>query len=105
MSASTGTTRNTARFIMPDDGGWVEYAPGTVYNCDIYLSCEGSVFIAATPLAGVVGQGNTEAAALDDARRAATEAVRAHKASGRMIPWEKRELKSGEVARVVIVRP
>ena len=105
MSANTGTTRNTARFIMPDEGDWIEYAPGTIYNCDIYLSCEGGAFVAATPLAGVVGRGDTEATALDNARKAATEVVRTHKASGRAIPWEKRELKGGEVARVVIVRP
>ena len=98
------TSRGTGCFLTPDDGGWTEYPPGTVYSCEVYLSQEGDAFLAETALSGISVRGQTEADALDKAQAAATEAVQAIKVAGRKIQWQRRDLRVGEVARVVTVR-
>src|SRR5437660_307100 len=96
--------RGTARLVAAE-GEWKEYPPGTVYRCEIYLSSKDGGFVAAAALPGVIGRGESESEALENARQVAVEAVRSYQKTGRGIPWQQREPRADEVLRVVIVQP
>ncbi len=96
------TTRGTSQLLKPE-GEWKEYPTGAAYRCEMYVVQEGDGFVAAAALPGVTGRGATESAALEEARKAAAESIRAHKGAGRDIPWARREPRAGEALRVIVV--
>jgi predicted RNase H-like HicB family nuclease len=97
------TSRGISSLVAPP-GDWTEHAPGTAYRCEVYLSQEGGSFVADTALPGITARGGSESEALENAQKAATEAIRGYKVAGQKIPWQQREFRRGEVARVVIAQ-
>ena len=87
-----GRTRRHAGFeALEPEGEWTEYAPGTVFSCQVYLvpDVEGGFSASVADLPGVASEGDTEEETLANITEALAAAIEAYKQEGRKAPWLK----------------
>ena len=87
---TSSTTKRTITIDLQLEGEWTEYAPDTVYRCQVYLipeDEEGGFSVVAATLPGVASQGETEQEALANIVEAFQATIEVYKEEGRNIPW------------------